>query len=276
MTETTALTANGISFRYKDAAANALTGVSFELHQGETLAIVGHNGSGKSTLLRVLSGILIPNEGILTIQGQEVTDDNAMALFTQNVGMVLQNPDAQFVASTIREDLAFGLENQRVDPKAMDPMIGKALDEVGMLSRINDDPNALSGGQKQRIALAGILIRKPSILLLDEATAMLDSKSKVELAQVFQSIRKADPKLAIVSVTHEYLEAISADRVIVLDGGKIVYSGNPKALFASVDRCRRFGLEPSFEARLSAALKQDGIAADGFSDPEELIACLRK
>lgn len=271
-----AIAVKGLSYSYDDDSSKALDDVFLEFEKGKTTAILGHNGSGKSTLLRILCGMLIPTHGRIEVDGIEVTDDNVDSLLGRHIGMVFQNPEAQFVSATVRDDIAFGLENDRVDPKEMDSRIEKAAAAVGIKDLLDKDPQNLSGGQKQRVAIAGVLVRRPSILLLDESTSMLDPSSRQSFEKLLESIRYKDPELTVIEVTHSEKEALKADRCAVLKKGRLVFSGTPAQLFYDADKAESLGLEPTFEERLRSALSKNGVKVGNFTTPEALDRWLKR
>jgi len=248
-----AVTFDKISFKYskEDYVLKNLT-LSFE--QGKMTAIIGDNGSGKSTLLKIISGLLIPDSGKLSILETIVTDDNAEELIGGNVGLVFQNPDTQFVASVVRDDLAFGLENRNYKTKEINELITKEARVMDIEDLLDKDVTSLSGGQKQKVALAGIMILKPKILLLDEAVSMLDDKSRNEFYLTLKKMREDYTGLTIIDVTHDEKEVMLADKVLVLNKGNIVFEGTPKELFSNPKLCGSFNLSPFFYDELSYKL----------------------
>ena len=264
----------GVGYTYGGSKRPALMDASVTFPERKVTAIVGSNGSGKSTMLRIISGQLIPSDGTIFIDGVQVDDDNADQLIGKRVGMVFQNPGSQFVATTLRQDLAFGLENDCVPPEDMDAAILEAAKACGIEELLDREPDTLSGGQKQRAALAGILVRKPSILLLDEATSMLDPISRRGIFELLEKIEKKYEKLTVIEVTHDWKEAYKADYLVALDAGRVVYSGDPRRIFEDYSQAVELGLEPSFEASLSHSLKDLGIDVESFNSPEGLFRCL--
>ena len=263
-----------ISFSYPKSEKKALDEVSASFPSGETTAVIGANGSGKSTLLRIIAGLLIPQDGDLNIEGTRVDDDNVDKLL-RDIGIVFQNPEAQFVASTIREDIAFGLENRRIKPADMDSIIDKVAKKTGITDLLSREPNTLSGGQKQRCAIASILALHPKILLLDEATSMLDPLSRRDIFELLSKIKKDDPDLTIIEVTHDWKEAAKADHLVALKGGRVAYQGDPAAIIDDVERAEELGVNPSFEAELKSDLEKSLGNMKSFRTPEELMRCLK-
>ena len=269
-----AVALRGVSFSYAGSEFTALAGVTCSFPKGKVTALVGANGSGKSTLLRIIAGQLIPSDGSLYIGGELVDDDNVDRLISSNIGMVFQNPDAQFVASTVREDIAFGLENDRMPADQMAAAIEAAAASTGVSDLLSREPDALSGGQKQRVALAGVLVRRPSILLLDEATSMLDPLARRSVFELLERIERENTSLTVIEVTHDWREAIDADHLIALDRGRVVFEGAPASIFTDYERALRLGLEPSFEAELAHCLGEQGLEVGSFNTPEGLARCL--
>ena len=255
-----------LSFSY-DENKKALDDVSFEVNEGEYLAIIGHNGSGKSTLARILSGIRTDFDGEATIFDKNVDNKNIAAI-RKKTGFVFQNPDNQFVGSTVRDDIAFGLENRAVPSEEMDDIIERYSKKVGMDEYLDKAPENLSGGQKQRVAIAGVLAMSPELIIYDEATSMLDPAAKKEILDLTFSLRKENPKLTLISITHDIEEAAQADKVLVLNAGKSVLFGTPKEVFENVDKLKEMRLDLPFYKKLVASLKENGV------DVEEEITSL--
>lgn len=221
---------NQLSFRYDERHKNeVLKNISFTIHKGERVAIIGRNGSGKSTLAKLLVGLHKPHKGKIYLFNQELTEETKWEL-RQSIGLVFQNPDHQFIGSTVQEDIAFGLENLNVPYETMHRKIAEVLEVVGMSNYLQHDPANLSGGQKQKIALAGILALDPEILILDESLIMLDPKSRRELLEMIDQIQRRR-KITIVSITHHMNEVLASDRVIVLKKGMIEKIGTPEEIF---------------------------------------------
>ncbi len=237
-------------FRYDQRIeSETLTNVSFSVDEGEWLAVVGHNGSGKSTLAQLLIGILEPQQGKISIAGEELNHSSKWEIRRQ-IGMVFQNPDNQFIGTTVQDDVAFSLENMNMSYEEMVLRVEYALKAVNMSSLRLHDPSRLSGGQKQRVAIAGILALKPDILILDEAFVMLDPMSRRGLLDTLEQLRETE-KLTIISITHDMNEAAAADRVLVLKAGRIVQCGQPRDVFVNEDE-----LEPPLSERLRRLLKE--------------------
>lgn len=246
-----------LTYQYDENQAPALTDVSFTVHAGEWLAIVGHNGSGKSTLAKSLDGLLPFTQGSVTVGGITLTPETVWQVREQ-IGMIFQNPDNQFVGATVEDDVAFGLENRQISRDEMVPRVQAALAQVGMTSFAQREPSSLSGGQKQRVALAGIVAIAPKILILDEATSMLDPQGRVEMLAIVRQLRQQQ-NLTVISITHDIDEAASADRVLVIDDGRLVDEAVPSQIFERGTQLVEMGLDLPFTEKLKAALRQRGI-----------------
>ena len=207
-----------VSFKYEEQTEYALNRVSFHVNAGEWVAIVGHNGSGKSTLAKLLNGLQFSHEGSIVIDGIPITEESVWDI-RKKVGMVFQNPDNQFVGTTVKDDVAFGLENNAVPRSEMVTRVERSLEKVKMLSFLDQEPHHLSGGQKQRVAIAGIIALKPEIIILDEATSMLDPQGREEVFDIMRELQKEN--MTIISITHDLDEAAKADRIIVMNKGKV-------------------------------------------------------
>ena len=234
-----------------------LNDVSFHVKQGEWLSIIGHNGSGKSTTVRLIDGLLEAESGDIYISGDKLTADNVWEK-RRLIGMVFQNPDNQFVGATVEDDVAFGLENQGVPLEEMRVRVQEALELVGMASFKKREPARLSGGQKQRVAIAGIVALRPNIVILDEATSMLDPEGRLELIRIVKEI-KDEHNMTIISITHDLDEVALSDRVIVMKNGQIESTSTPAELFMRDDLIE-LDLEQPFTANLAESLRQAGIA----------------
>ena len=247
-----------VSFTYEDAPEPALHHVSLQVHEGEFLAVLGHNGSGKSTLAKLLNALYLPTEGHITVCGMDTQSDENLWKIRQKAGMIFQNPDNQLVATVVREDVAFGLENLGVPREEMIPRIDAALQAVGMSQFAEAAPHMLSGGQKQRIAIAGVLAMKPECIVLDEATAMLDPIGRREVLAAVEKLNR-EQGITVVLITHHMEECIGADRVIVLSNGAVVADGAPKQVFSQVDLLKKEGLTAPVTVRLLHALRAHGM-----------------
>ena len=245
-----------LSFRYKEGQDYYdVNNVSFHVKRGEWLSIVGHNGSGKSTTIRLIDGLLEAESGEIWIDGQLLSSENVWDLRRQ-IGMVFQNPDNQFVGATVEDDVAFGLENQGLPREEMKRRVSESLELVGMLDFKKREPDRLSGGQKQRVAIAGVVALRPAILILDEATSMLDPEGRRELIQTVQEIRK-DYKMTVVSITHDLEEVAMSDRVLVMKKGQVESTSSPRDLF-SRDDLDQIGLDEPFTNQLRESLRETG------------------
>ena len=245
-----------LSFRYKESQEYYdVKGITFHVKRGEWLSIVGHNGSGKSTTVRLIDGLLEAESGEIVIDDQRLTEENVWNIRRQ-IGMVFQNPDNQFVGATVEDDVAFGLENQGLSRQEMQKRVEEALDLVGMLDFKKREPARLSGGQKQRVAIAGVVALRPSILILDEATSMLDPEGRRELIETVKGIRK-DYDMTVISITHDLEEVAMSDRVLVMKKGEIESTSSPRDLFSRND-LDQIGLDDPFANQLKNSLSQNG------------------
>jgi len=247
-----------LTYRYQaDDPRPALDDVSFDVHAGEWLAIVGHNGSGKSTLAKSLDGLLPFTTGEVTVGGIQLTPETVWQV-REKIGMIFQNPDNQFVGATVADDVAFGLENRQIPREEMVPRVEAAMAQVGMADFAHREPSSLSGGQKQRVALAGIVAIAPDVLILDEATSMLDPQGRRDMLNLVRQLR-SERHLTVISITHDIDEAAGADRVLVIDDGRLVDEADPATIFARGDQLIKLGLDLPFTAKLKTALRQRGI-----------------
>ena len=245
-----------LSFRYKESQEYYdVKDITFHVKRGEWLSIVGHNGSGKSTTVRLIDGLLEAESGEIVIDGQRLTEENVWNIRRQ-IGMVFQNPDNQFVGATVEDDVAFGLENQGLSRQEMKKRVEEALDLVGMLDFKKREPARLSGGQKQRVAIAGVVALRPAILILDEATSMLDPEGRRELIETVKAIRK-DYDMTVISITHDLEEVAMSDRVLVMKKGSIESTNSPRELFSRND-LDQIGLDDPFANQLKHSLSQNG------------------
>ncbi|KGR92001.1 cobalt transporter ATP-binding subunit [Ureibacillus massiliensis 4400831 = CIP 108448 = CCUG 49529] len=264
------LSFNNVSFTYtpeKEDARKAVQNVSFSINEGEWISIVGHNGSGKSTMVKIISGLLFPQEGEVRVMSNVLTEENLWETRSQ-IGMVFQNPDNQFVGATVQDDVAFALENNGVPYEDMVERVHHSLKQVKMDKFLNHEPHHLSGGQKQRVAIAGALAMRPKILILDEATAMLDPQGRDEVLQTVSTLRE-DIGLTVLSITHDVEEALLADRILFMNDGKKYAEGTPEEIFALGDKLIEFGLELPFAMRMTKLLKSNGVELVGEHMTEE-------
>ena len=260
-----------LKFKYnQDQTSYTLNDVSFHVKRGEWLSIVGHNGSGKSTTARLIDGLLVAESGQIIVDGQELTEENVWAI-RDKIGMVFQNPDNQFVGATVEDDVAFGLENKGVPYEEMASRVQEALEFVGMSEFKDREPARLSGGQKQRVAIAGIVAMRPSILILDEATSMLDPEGRQELIQSIKAIRK-EYGMTVLSITHDLDEVALSDRVLVLKKGKVESVSSPRELFSRGTELVDLGLDIPFSALLTQKLRNKGlIECEDYLTEKELV-----
>lgn len=236
----------------------ALQDINIDIEKGDFIAILGHNGSGKSTFAKHLNALVTPSEGTIWVDGMDTKDDSLVWKIRQNTGMVFQNPDNQLVATVVEEDIAFGPENLGVDPKEIRKRVDESLKQVGMDGFQTDTPSKLSGGQKQRIAIAGILAMKPQCIVLDEPTAMLDPVGRKDVMDTVHRLNKEN-NITIILITHYMDEAVSADKVYVIDDGKIVMKGVPKEVFSQVERMKSYGLDVPQVTETAYNLRKLGI-----------------
>ena len=271
--ENSAIFLKDLSFSYIENGPLNIKEITLDIKRGQSVAIIGHNGSGKSTLAKLIDGILVQKSGDIFIFGVKMTDDNVL-LLRRDIALVFQNPDSQFIGATVRDDIAFGLENECVDPKAMPQMIVECAKKVGMEEYLDREPCNLSGGQKQRVSIAGAIARKSSILILDEASAMLDPKGKSELRALIKKTREENPDLTVLNITHELEDASVADRVIVLNAGKVVLDGTPFEVFSHVEELKGMRLDIPFVQKLKQSLSVRGISLAEINSDEDLLNAL--
>ena len=246
-----------LTYQYEESSdVYAVNDVSFDVDRGEWVSIIGRNGSGKSTTARLIDGLMAAASGEIIIDGQTLTEENVWDL-RQKVGMVFQNPDNQFVGSTVEDDVAFGMENHGVPRVEMLTRVQAALERVNMQDFKTKEPARLSGGQKQRVAIAGIVALRPDIIILDEATSMLDPKGRLEIIQVVREI-KEQYGLTVISITHDLDEASLSDKIIVMKDGKIEQIATPDVLFLNHNLVD-IGLDVPFSANVARELRQNGL-----------------
>lgn len=248
----------GVTFTYEEQAAPALSDVTAEISPGEFVAVLGHNGSGKSTLAKLLNALYTPTEGTVIVCGYDTKNEKYVWEIRRRAGMIFQNPDNQIVATVVREDVAFGLENLGVPTDEMIPRIEKSLAAVRMSKYADTAPHMLSGGQKQRVAIAGILAMEPSLIIADEATAMLDPSGRKEVMNTILSLNR-QKGITVVWITHFMEEAALADRVLVVSDGKIRLTGTPAEVFDHMDDMRDMHLDVPHMTALAGALRAEGI-----------------
>ncbi len=244
--------------RFEEEKLPAVRGVSFEIEEGEFVVIGGANGSGKSTLAKMLNGLLKPTDGKIEVLGMDVSDEEKVFEIRRNVGIVFQNPDNQTVASIVEDDVAFGPENLGVPREEIVSRVQWALKAVGMEEYAKSTPFKMSGGQKQRIAIAGILAMKPKIIVLDEATSMLDPNGRKEVMAVLKKLNQEE-NMTVIHITHHMEEAADADRILVMDGGKLVMDGAPREVFADGEKLKEHALSLPVAAELADMLRKAGL-----------------
>lgn len=268
---TTAIKLENVSFSYPmndGEEQKAVNGVSLEIEEGAFVALVGHNGSGKSTLAKLLNGLLAPTAGRVLVFGADTADEKKIFEVRSSVGMVFQNPDNQMIATNVEDDIAFGPENLGVPREEIIKRVDWALEKVGMSEFRHATPFKMSGGQKQRLAIAGVLAIKPRVMVLDESTAMLDPKGREEVMQVVKQLNREE-KMTVVHITHYMDEALDADRLIVMNDGKVVLDGKPADVFAEHKLLTKIKLGVPCVTRLAVTLAEAGIAVDPRITDEE-------
>ncbi|MGL4572101.1 MAG: energy-coupling factor transporter ATPase [Clostridium sp.] len=252
----------------------AINGVDLTVNKGEFLVVLGHNGSGKSTLAKHMNALLIPSEGYVYVDGLNTKDTDNVWDVRSKAGMVFQNPDNQMVATIVEEDVAFGPENLGVDPKEIRRRVDESLEKVGMSEYKRHAPHLLSGGQKQRVAIAGILAMQPECIIFDEPTAMLDPSGRKEVLNNIKEINM-EYGITIVLITHYMDEAAQADRIVVMDNGKLILEGAPKDVFSQVELMKKIGLDVPQVTELSYELKKEGIDLDSkIINVDEMVDAL--
>ncbi len=278
------ISTKNLKFSYTDPDTGEetliLNGVDLSVKKGEFLAVLGHNGSGKSTLAKHFNAILTPSEGSVTVCSMDTADKSRLYDIRSRVGMVFQNPDNQLVASIVEEDVAFAPENLGVPREEIVKRIDYALKAVNMEEFRNHAPHMLSGGQKQRIAIAGVLAMKPEVIVLDEPTAMLDPKGRREIIETVKHLNKEE-NMTVVLITHYMDEAAMADRVIVMDGGRLFMEGTPREIFARVEELKKIGLDVPQATYLAYELSKEGLKLPkGILNhkecAEEILKCLEE
>lgn len=257
-----------LSFGY-DEDTLTIDDISFTIEKGSYTTILGHNGSGKSTIAKLLMGLLEKKSGEIVIGGIPLTEETLNQVRSQ-IGIVFQNPDNQFIGATVRDDIAFGLENNCVDSALMDDIINEYAKKVNMYEFLDHEPTKLSGGQKQRVAIAGILAMSPSIIILDEATSMLDPKGRNEINALVHQLNK-DKNMTIVSITHDIEEAALSDYVILLSDGHIVDEGRPEEVLMKKEEIESLALDIPFAYKISHGLQKMGISITEQIDREKLV-----
>lgn len=250
------------AYSYEEKGDPALWDTTLSVRPGEMVAVLGHNGSGKSTLAKLLNALYLPTSGKVLILGMDTADGDKVWEIRQQAGMIFQNPDNQMVASVVKEDVAFGLENMAVPPEEMMPRIETALAAVHMNEYADAAPHMLSGGQKQRVGIAGVLAMEPSIIIADEATAMLDPSGRQEVLDTIRQLNRTKG-ITVIWITHYMEEAALADRVVVISGGRIALEGTPREVFRQVDTLRSLSLDVPHMTSLAHSLQAQGIDFPG-------------
>lgn len=257
-----------LNFSY-DQTQDVVKDVSFVVKKGSYTTLIGHNGSGKSTIAKLIIGLLEKEKGSILIDGEELSLETIEGI-RRKIGIVFQNPDNQFIGATVRDDIAFGLENHQVAPSEMDEIIENYAKEVGMSEYLDHEPTRLSGGQKQRVAIAGILSMKPDILILDEATSMLDPEGKEDINKLVKQLHKEN-NMTILSITHDVEEVLKSDHVIVMYEGRIVKDGIPSEVMKNEEELIRLKLAAPYSVRLANELKKLGIPVKQAWDMEGMV-----
>ena len=264
---------DNLTYEYTDGerVVKAIDEVTLDVHEGEFLVVIGHNGSGKSTLAKHLNAILLPTSGKVYVDGLDTSVLENTFDIRQTAGMVFQNPDNQIVATVVEEDVAFGPENLGIEPKEIRKRVDEALANVGMSEFAKKAPHLLSGGQKQRIAIAGIIAMKPRCIIMDEPTAMLDPRGRKEVMDTVYRLNKED-KITVIHITHFIEEAVNADRVCVMEDGKLIMQGKPREIFKQVDKLKKLGLDVPQMTELAYELRNESIdIEDDILTVEEMV-----
>ena len=277
MEQSSLISVQNVSYVYASESGSeygALSNVSLDVRPGEFVAIIGHNGSGKSTLAKHFNCLLMPTQGDVFVNGWNTKDPSKLWDIRQTVGMVFQNPDNQLVATTVEEDVAFGPENLGLPPAVIRDRVDEALEAVGMSEWAGREPHNLSGGQKQRVAIAGVIAMRPRCIVLDEPTAMLDPSGREEVMATIRRLNKTEG-IAVVHITHFMDEAIDADRVVVMEAGRIVMSGTPEEVFQQVERLQDLHLDVPPVTMLAESLRKEGVPLPaGMTRIDEMVKLL--
>lgn len=275
------ITFENVNFRYESDDEEvilplSLKDINLKIDRSEFVAVLGHNGSGKSTLAKAINAIIVPTSGKVTVCGMDTSDEELKYRIRENVGMVFQNPDNQIVATIVEDDVAFGPENLGVEPDEIRRRVDESLKEVGMYDFRNFEPHKLSGGQKQRVAIAGVLAMHTDAIVLDEPTAMLDPRGRKDVIDTVLRLNKQENK-TVVLITHYMDEAVLADRVIVMDNGRIIMDGKPSEVFSKVEQIKKAGLDVPQVTEFANELKKCGVAIDSnILTVEECVAQTEK
>ncbi|HIS78316.1 MAG TPA: energy-coupling factor transporter ATPase [Candidatus Caccousia stercoris] len=277
MTENGFINAQDVMFAYEPEEGreprNVLDGVTISIQRGEFVALLGHNGSGKSTMAKMFNAMLLPTEGKVFVDGMDTVDEAVLYEIRRRVGLVLQNPDNQLVASVVEEDVAFGPENLGIPPEEIRVRVDEALKAVGMYDFRLNAPYKLSGGQKQRIAIAGIIAMQPDCIVLDEPTAMLDPRGRSEVLETIHRLNE-EKGITIVLITHYMDEAVQAGRVIVMDGGHVLLEGGPREVFSQVELLKKHQLDVPQATELTYRLQGMGFPMPCTLTTEECVEAL--
>ncbi|TYP50336.1 energy-coupling factor transporter ATPase [Thermosediminibacter litoriperuensis] len=266
--------AESVYYQYSQAKDLALKDINLRIQKGEFVAIIGPNGSGKSTLAKLFNGLFIPAKGSVRVDGLDTRDRENIWKIRQKAGMVFQNPDNQIVATVVEEDVAFGPENLGVPPEEIKKRVYEALKIVELTDFDQKAPHLLSGGQKQRVAIAGVIAMKPDYIILDEPTAMLDPVGRREVINTVKRLNREEGK-TIVLITHFMEEAVQADRVIVMNRGRVVMEGTPREIFSRVEELKEIGLDVPQVTELAHRLKGRGLEVRGdILTIDEMVECL--
>lgn len=267
-----ALEIKNLSFSYDDAT-DAVDHISFSVAKGKFVSIIGHNGSGKSTLAKLIIGLLSKKEGSIHVFGEELTKETVINI-RKRIGIVFQNPDNQFISTTVEDDIAFGLENNMTPRDEMTKIVIEYAQKVGMEQFLDKEPSNLSGGQKQRVAIAGVLAMSPDIVIFDEATSMLDPKGKADIRDLIVKMRNANPEMAVLSITHDIEEAFLSDEVIVMNEGKLILKGRPEEVFASSEALEEISLSQPFLVEIKEKLAKAGYKVEKCVEIDDLVEFL--
>ena len=269
-----AVEVKNLKFSY-DNQGTVIDDISFSVSKGSYVSVLGHNGSGKSTLSKLLIGLLKKDSGSISIGGIELSKETQREI-RRHTAIVFQNPDNQFIGATVEDDIAFGLENRQIPQPEMVDLVKEYSTKVGMSAYLEKEPSFLSGGQKQRVAIAGALALKPDLLILDEATSMLDPTGKREINELINLMRKDNPELTVLSITHDIEETLNSDQIIILNKGKIVASGETNKILSDRDLLIKNGIKPPFIYELNAILKDKEIIDKNCKTIEEAVNKLCK
>lgn len=264
-----AIEVKNLIFNY-GGTTNAINNISFEIKKGTYVSIIGPNGSGKSTLAKLITGLLNKKSGEIKVFDLLLNKENICEI-RKKIGIVFQNPDNQFISATVEDDIAFGLENRQISNQEMPKLVKKYAEEVGMIDYLKKEPSNLSGGQKQRVAIAGVLAMQPNIIIFDEATSMLDPKGRREIRDLIANMKKENPDLTIISITHDIEEAYLSDYILVISKGKIVLQGDKKEVFSHPEILKETSLSVPFLQEFKDKLKRRGIGVSNIETIDDLV-----